>query len=369
MIILNRIQCQLHSSDNQFGFKKYHSTELCIYALKEVINYYRSLNTPVFITFVDIKSAFDRVSYYRLFQKLVRRGVNKTILLTMKSFYESQRLFAGWGNVRSAFFRMGNGIRQGSVLSPYLFNVYVDGLNRNLSSAGVGCHIAGTPLNNFSYADDLAIVAPSATAMNELLGICDKFAADNHIVYNTTKSVSMVILPPRMKFETVPNLYLNNCILNFVDKFKYLGYILNKEFTDDDDIRRERQRLCIRGNMLIRAYNFCSLEVKYFLFKTYMYSFYCSSLWSTFNVESLRQLKVVYNMVMRKLAGYPRWHSATDMFSRLNMRSFPEQIRNSSYSFMVRLDAVPNFNMYILGCSDARTRSLIHSRWNSILYV
>ena len=170
--------------------------------------------------------------------------------------------------------------------------------------------------------------------------------------------------------------------LNYSDRNKYLEKLnlikteiecMNKnlftQFTDDDDIRRERQRLCIRGNMLIRAYNFCSLEVKYFLFKTYMYSFYCSSLWSTFNVESLRQLKVVYNMVMRKLAGYPRWHSATDMFSRLNMRSFPEQIRNSSYSFMVRLDAVPNFNMYILGCSDARIISLIHSRWNSILYV
>ena len=59
IIILERIHMNLFTSDNQFGFKKLHSTELCIYALKEVIQYYWDLNTPIFVAFVDIKSAFD----------------------------------------------------------------------------------------------------------------------------------------------------------------------------------------------------------------------------------------------------------------------------------------------------------------------
>ena len=71
---------------------------------------------------------------------------------------------------------MSNGIRQGLTLSPFLFNVYIDELNYRLSRSKIGCHIAGEPANNFGYADDLAIIAPSVKALNALLNICDDFA-------------------------------------------------------------------------------------------------------------------------------------------------------------------------------------------------
>ena len=66
---------------------------------------------------------------------------------------------------------MKNGIRQSSLMSPYIFDVYVDDLNVRLSAAKVGCKIANQTANNFSYVDDMALVAPSAMAINELLKI------------------------------------------------------------------------------------------------------------------------------------------------------------------------------------------------------
>ena len=85
-LILNRIENYLVTSDNQFGFKPKHSTELCIYALKEVVNYYKSLNTPIYLCFVDIKSAFDRVNYWKLLSKPTDHG-NPLLIV---------QLFAGW---------------------------------------------------------------------------------------------------------------------------------------------------------------------------------------------------------------------------------------------------------------------------------
>ena len=63
-LMLTRLHEYMYTTDNQFGFKSGHSTELCIYALKEIIDFYRNLNSPVFLCFLDIKSAFDRVSYW-----------------------------------------------------------------------------------------------------------------------------------------------------------------------------------------------------------------------------------------------------------------------------------------------------------------
>ena len=77
---------------------------------------------------------------------------------------------------------MRNGIRQGSIIIPYLFIVYVDDLNVRLSAAKVGCHFANQTANDFSYADDMALVAPSAITINELLKSCEKFASDHYIV-------------------------------------------------------------------------------------------------------------------------------------------------------------------------------------------
>ena len=181
----------LHTSDNQFGFKPKHSTDLCIYTLKETIHSYLRLNTPVYLCFVDIKSAFDRVSYWKLLIKLLERGVPLLILLLLQFWFSSQSLRVGWGNVYSESFYMKNGIRQGSILSPHLFNGYVDDLNYALSSSRVGCHVGEKPMNNLSYADDLALVASSTAALNDLLKICDTFAAENYIIFSSTKSVCM----------------------------------------------------------------------------------------------------------------------------------------------------------------------------------
>ena len=53
----------LISCDNQFGFKSFHSTDLCIYILKEYIEYYKNRGTTVYVTFLDASKAFDRLNY------------------------------------------------------------------------------------------------------------------------------------------------------------------------------------------------------------------------------------------------------------------------------------------------------------------
>ena len=71
-------------------------------------------------------------------------------------------------------------------------------------------------MNNFSYADDPALVAPAARAITIMLGICDNFAANNFIKFGTEKSVAMVILPPRNSIASFPDILLSGVKLSYV---------------------------------------------------------------------------------------------------------------------------------------------------------
>ena len=63
----------LSTSDNQFGFKSLHSTDLWIYTLKEFIEYYKTKGTTVYVTFFDASKAFDRIDHWLLFNKILKK--------------------------------------------------------------------------------------------------------------------------------------------------------------------------------------------------------------------------------------------------------------------------------------------------------
>ena len=66
-VLLFKCAEYLSTSDNQFGFKSSNSTDLCIYTLKEFIDYYKSKGTTVHVTFLDASKAFDRIDHWLLF--------------------------------------------------------------------------------------------------------------------------------------------------------------------------------------------------------------------------------------------------------------------------------------------------------------
>ena len=97
------------------------------YALKEYIEYYKNRNTSVFVTMLDASKAFDRVNFWLLFQKLLSRNVPFFIFRILAMWYTRQNMCIRWSNAISPSFTDSNGVKQGDIISPILFNVYVDG--------------------------------------------------------------------------------------------------------------------------------------------------------------------------------------------------------------------------------------------------
>ena len=160
-LIYDRIAVYLNTCSNQFGFKAKHSTDMTIYALKEAVPKYRSLNSKVYSCFLDASKAFDRVNHYVLFHILVKRGVPLYKVRILVFWYNVQKMYIGWNNTMSDSFSVINGVCQGGIISPYLFCVYMDDLSKKLNNVNAGCFMGTALINNLMYADDLVILAPS----------------------------------------------------------------------------------------------------------------------------------------------------------------------------------------------------------------
>ena len=78
-----------------------------------------------------------------------------------------------WNGVVSHWFNVSNGVKQGGVLSPILFCVYIDGLLISLCRAGLGCYIGHMFVGALVYADDLVLLAPTPHAMRLMLQFCE----------------------------------------------------------------------------------------------------------------------------------------------------------------------------------------------------
>ena len=120
-----------------------------------------------------------------LFTKLLERNLPPIVIRMLVYIYEEQEGCIKLVGLKSASFRLTNGTRQGSVLSPALFSVYLDDLLVELKKMGVGCHIGGIWLGAAGYADDIILMAPSRTAMALMLEKCEQYAEEHNLVYST----------------------------------------------------------------------------------------------------------------------------------------------------------------------------------------
>ena len=243
------------------------------------------------IGFIDASRAFDRINHHKLFVKLKQRGVPGCIIRILAYWYAKQSMQVKWGSCLSAPFSVSNGVRQGGLLSPALFNLYMDDLSRQLGQCRTGCLIGNALINNFMYADDLAIVSPSSAGFQQLLNICSSYGVESDVLYNAKKSVILICRTKEDQKLNFPVFYLSGHAINVSSSCKYLGHIINDKMEDDADMYRQRRMLYAQANMLVRKFHYCSDEVKVNLFRAYCTPLYTApfNLWVNYKKRKLAQ--------------------------------------------------------------------------------
>ena len=169
-----------------------------------------------------------------------------------------------WGNTTTSSFLVSNGVKQGGILSPILFNVYMDQLSVKLNTPNIAGDIGGVLVNHLCYADDICLISLSSAGMQQLLNICDTYAKEHDLLYNGSKSYSLCFKPKCSIFNR-PVFTLNHLNILTVNQSNYLGIIIS-ENNCAPDLKRQMCKLYANVNMIIRKFSRCSPDVKCFFY-------------------------------------------------------------------------------------------------------
>ena len=221
MAINLKIAPYLDSDSLQFGFKKKTSAAHALFTLKTTVNYFNDRGSNVFVAFMDCQKAFDRISHYGLFTKLIERKVPLCLLLIIIFWHLGMSCRVKWGDALSEEFAVPLGIKQGGISSPGFFSVYIDDMIGFLRKKGIGCHILRRFIGCLLFADDLALLSPSRKALQTMIDLCADYCNKHCLEFNPKKSKVMTF--GKSWNEPIAPLTISGSPLEFVYEFKYLG--------------------------------------------------------------------------------------------------------------------------------------------------
>ena len=89
------------------------------------------------------------------------------IIRLLLHLYLNQKICVKWGDDTSQEVK----VKQGGILSPVLFTLYIDQLLLRLRNTGVGCHIGNVFTVGLGYADDILLIAPTVYSLRSMLKV------------------------------------------------------------------------------------------------------------------------------------------------------------------------------------------------------
>ena len=185
---------------------------------------------------------------------------------------------------------MRNGVRQGAVLSAIFYCIYMNDLFELLRRSKYGCWINGYFFGILGYSDDNFLLAPSLHALQEMLFICESYAASHDLKFSTdqdprkckTKCIAFL-----KKRRELPALQLCGNDLPWVASGKHLGVNLDDNMNGMKcDMRIKRAQYITKNNDLCQEFSFCHPLAKFHLNQVYNSSFSGSPIWDLFSRES-----------------------------------------------------------------------------------
>ena len=289
-------------NDCQYGFRPGRSTTDPIFIMKMLLEKSWEWGIDQYALFIDLEKAFDRIDRSKLWNILADNYYNipHKLIRVIRSVYRDCTSVVKTQGIESATFPIETGVRQGDVLSPLLFIIFMDKCIRDV---GIGIHGEETLM----YADDVAVLLDSPGSLQEVANRWWEGMERNGMRINTRKDKTEIVMISRNAQQC--NVYMGADKLNQVDNYSHLGVNVGSANLQEVEIKSRIAKYNRNVGMmhpLLRDVHIprkCKIIIYQSILKPIL--LYGSEVWSlTSKTES--QLQAAEMRVLRTIRGVTR---------------------------------------------------------------
>ena len=217
---------EIKISKAQVGFVKGLGCDVNIMRLRQRVYDLKFLRTKEekYVFFIDLKAAYDSVNHRKLFSKMEGKGYSLEIINAIRVIYSSAKMRL---NTLQKHINVNRGVLQGGILSPWLFNIYIDDLVRSLKDVS---------FEVLAYADDLAVICKNKEELDKVIDCLENWATTNEIDVNKKKSGILIIDNDRNNMHRYKGYPIKVT-------YKYLGMKLNGQLSPMTGLEETKKKL------------------------------------------------------------------------------------------------------------------------------
>jgi hypothetical protein len=348
-IINGRIFAAMHHviPDTQFGFMPGRSTIQAIALLhNKIIETVTQKRESLYVIFIDFQKAFDSVNRSILFQKLIdSKLLPKKLLLIIANMLDVNLISIHDGLLKSNEIIQSNGVLQGAVSSPLLFNLLTSSVKGDIF--GAEGPIDGDELD--IYADDKALICKSRERIQSLLNLLTQSVKSIGLTINESKTKVM-------KFRKGGNLCksdiinCNNKQLEFVSSFKYLGITFQQSGTTFTMHIKEKYKSAIAASYTIGGLNLLSIDtaIKLFYIKIAPIASYgITIIWPYLKHSDFRILESVKSMYLKRVLSVSKYSRNRLVYQLCDCQYFVTFLKTQ-----FNLCSTPAYESFIIECNN-----------------
>lgn len=221
-------------NESQAGFRSGYSTADNIFSLTNIIKIKWNMGIKkVFCFFVDFRSAFDCVDRATLFYKLQNTGLSSKFLNCISKMYNNTLNSVWDGSELSHLFETYTGVKQGCILSPVLFSLFLNDLSESI---GGGVIINNIRINVLMYADDIVVLSECPNELQKMINNLYNYTTNWNLKVNLTKSQIMIFNKGGRKYLDYKEWYFGNEKVDIVGSYKYLGVLFKNNLNFNEHI-------------------------------------------------------------------------------------------------------------------------------------
>lgn len=322
-VILNRLTDfeEKHSllNSSQFGFRKGLSTEFALLKQKGSLLAALEQGELVLGLFIDYSKAFDHINHQILIKKLDRYGFRGNAAHLITSYLEHRKQRVHIDDCFSDLLPLSSGVPQGSILGPFLFNIYINDV------------VSISPSAEFIiYADDTSIFLRGNSAdklvgeANFVLENLNSWTEKNHLKINTSKTKSVIFRSKNKKVTLTQQILLNSTPVDIVPNIKTLGVVFQKNLSWNEHIDTISSKLSQIVGLVYRNRLILPRHVMILIYNSLFSSRinYCHLVWASTSQENIQKLYCLRKRFLRAVEDVPSHFHTYPLFEKYNVMPF-----------------------------------------------